>query len=392
MKHLYSYLWLLITAGFLLTAKPSEAQSPSDIKITLQLQNQNLRTILSGIQKSSGIQVVFNEQLVTPYNNISVNVNNGTISQALGQALKNTQLRYIYQANKIVIAAKPANRAVSQNLFVSGKISDATGSPLPGATVKLLETGKTATTNAEGQFRIATQPGSYTVEVSHISYQTRRLNNVKAGGSPLAVELTGQTQTLDNVVVTALGIKREEKSLGYAVTKIDGAEVSKTMPNNWVNGLSGKVPGLNITRAGTGPGGTVRITLRGQNSLDLDKGEPLLVIDGVPVLSGMVGNNGLSYGATGNTEPPVDYGNALSDINPEDIKDITVLRGPSAAALYGSRAASGAILITTKSNTERKEKIGVTFNSSVTFEDVLRYPDFQYEYGAGNTINSYFSY
>lgn len=318
MKHLYKLLVLFMIGSQILTATRSKAQSPTAVKITLRLQNQNLRTVLSGIQKTSGLQVVFNEQLVVKYDNISVNMSNVPVSQVLSHVLKDTQLRYIFQANKIVIVAKQ--------------------------------------------------------------------------DSPPNKEPEAQVHNLDNVVVTALGIKREEKSLGYAVTKIDGDEISKTVPNNWINALSGKVPGLNITKAGAGPGGTVRITLRGQNSLDLDKGEPLVVIDGVPVLSGMVGNNGLSYGATGNTETPVDYGNALSEINPDDIKEVTVLRGPSAAALYGSRAASGAILITTKSDTERKEKLSVSFSSSVTLDQVLHYPDFQYEYGAGNAINTYFSY
>ena len=391
MKPPYYILVLLMLSGQLFMARSSQAQSPAATKITLQLQNQNLRTVLSGIQKASGIQVVFNEQLVKEYGSVSVSANNLTVSQALEQALKDTRLRYVFQANKIVIVSKPANGGKEVS-FITGKIADSTGAALPGAAIRPLETGKSTTSNARGMFSIAVEPGIYTLEVSHVSYQTKLIQNVQAGGKALTVELSGQVQALENVVVTALGIKRAEKSLGYAITKIDGEEISKTVPNNWVNGLAGKVPGLNITRAGAGPGGTVRITLRGQNSLDLDKGEPLIVIDGVPVLSGMVGNNGLSYGATGNTEPPVDYGNALSDINPEDIKEVTVLRGPSAAALYGSRAASGAILITTKSNTDRKEKLGVSFNSSVTFDDVLHYPDFQYEYGAGNAINTYFSY
>ncbi len=391
MKPLYPLLLLLIVGALLFTNTVSKAQSPATVKISLQLQNQDLRTALFNIQKTSGIQVVFNEQLVREYNNVSVSASNLPVSEVLAQVLKNTRLRYIYQAGKIVIVARP-NRSNIQQAVILGKVLDDVGLALAGANVKIIEPGKSTVTNAEGTFRLQVEPGVYTLEISHLSYQTQRIENVKAGEKPLTVTLSGQVQALNNVVVTALGIKREEKSLGYAVTKIEGEDISKTVPNNWVNALSGKVPGLNITRAGAGPGGTVRITLRGQNSLDLDKGEPLIVIDGVPVLSGMVGNNGLSYGATGNTEPPVDYGNALSEINPEDIKEVTVLRGPSAAALYGSRAASGAILITTKTNTERKDKLSVAFNSSVTFDDVLKYPDFQYEYGAGNAINTYFSY
>jgi TonB-linked SusC/RagA family outer membrane protein len=391
MKHLYYYLVLLMVCTQLSTALKSNAQVPSEVKITLRLQKQNLRTALSNIQKSSGIQVVFNEQLVKDYDNISVNLTNTPVSKVLDQILKETSLKYIFQANKIVIVGKETGNN-AQELYITGKVVDETGGALPGANVKLIELNRSVVSNNDGAFRVLAPQGTYTLEVSYLSYQTRRIQNVKAGGETFSIALDVQEQALENVVVTALGIKREEKSLGYALTKVDGEEISKTAPNNWVNALSGKVPGLNISKPGAGPGGTVRITLRGQNSLDLDKGEPLVVIDGVPVMSGMVGNNGVSYGATGNTEPPVDYGNALSEINPEDIKDVTILRGPSAAALYGSRAASGAILITTKSNTEKKEKLGVAFNSGVTFDEVLHYPDFQYEYGAGNAINTYFSY
>src|SRR5690606_30600297 len=157
----------------------------------------------------------------------------------------------------------------------------------------------------------------------------------------------------------------------------------ETNPSNWLNALSGKVPGLNITQGNAGPGGSVRITLRGQNSLDLDKGEPLLVIDGIPVTSGIIGNNGQSYAASANQDSPIDYGNGASEINPEDIESVTVLHGPSAAALYGSRAGSGAILITTKSKSEKKDRLAVSFTSGLTFDQVLKYPDFQLEYGDG---------
>jgi len=391
MKHLYYYVVLLIIGGQFFFAQHSNAQSPTEARITFRTQKQNLRTILSEIQKRSGIQVVFNEQLVKGYDGISVNASNETVSKVLDQVLKETSLQYIFQANKIIIVAKENGNA-GKELPIIGKIVDETGGALPGANVKLLELSRSVATSTDGTFKLSAPQGTYTLEISYLSFQTKRIQNVTPGTTSITISLSSQENTLENVVVTALGIRREEKSLGYAVTKIDGEDISKTAPNNWVNALSGKVPGLNISKAGAGPGGTVRITLRGQNSLDLDKGEPLVVIDGVPVISGMVGNNGLSYGATGNTEPPVDYGNALSEINPEDIKDVTILRGPSAAALYGSRAASGAILITTKSNTDKKDKISVAFNSGVTFDDVLHYPDFQYEYGAGNAINTYFSY
>ncbi|WP_199118208.1 SusC/RagA family TonB-linked outer membrane protein [Pedobacter sp. ASV28] len=394
MKHFYRLLFLFMMYGPFLWTGNIKAQSPPTVKITLHLQNQNLRTALAAIQKTSGIQVVFNEKLVEGYDKININVTAAPIVVVLEQLLKKTSLKYIFQANKIVIVTKEdSNANLQETQFIIGKVMDEQGGPLPGANITVVELRKNVTSNHQGIFKIPVEKDAYTLEISFMSYQTKKIQNVKAGNSSISIILEQQTNELDNVVITALGIKREEKSLGYAVSKIDGEEIAKTAPSNWVNALSGKVPGLNISKTGTGPGGSVRITLRGQNSLDLEKGDPLIVIDGVPVTSGMIGNNGLSYGATGGTETPVDYGNALSDINPEDIKEVSILRGPSAAALYGSRAASGAILITTKSNSEKKERFGAAFNSGITIDNVLHYPDFQYEYGAGNAgKNLYYSY
>ena len=158
--------------------------------------------------------------------------------------------------------------------------------------------------------------------------------------------------------------------------------------NNWVNSLSGKVAGLNIQGAGTGPMGSSRITLRGESSLNLDNNQALIVVDGVPISSKITGTGFNSHLAA---DSPVDYGSGVSDINPDDIENVTVLKGPGATALYGSRAAGGVIIITTKSGVRKDGSIGITFNSNFNIEQVNRYPDYQFEYGEGRT-SSYYSY
>ena len=204
-------------------------------------------------------------------------------------------------------------------------------------------------------------------------------------------------KSIDEVVVTALGIKRQDKSLGYVAEKVTSEEFEKTQNNNWAQALEGKVAGLKIQTAGAGPLGSAKITLRGSISMNLDNNEALIVVDGVPLGGTNTGTGNAAYGAGTGGDLPVDYGNNFNSINPDDIESVTVLKGATASALYGSRGANGAIMITTKSGKSKSGKIKVTFNSSTSFDTVLKWPDWQYEYGQGtltkNTAGQfYYSY
>ncbi|MDV3866641.1 SusC/RagA family protein [Elizabethkingia anophelis] len=207
---------------------------------------------------------------------------------------------------------------------------------------------------------------------------------------------TVKTKVIDEVVVTALGIKRMNKSLGYAAENKDSKIFEDTQNNNWANALEGKVAGLKIQTAGAGPLGSARITLRGEKSFDMDSNNALIVIDGVPMSNNTTGTGASAYGAGAGGDLPIDYGNGINSINPDDIASVTILKGASAAALYGSRAANGAIMITTKSGAGSK-KLRVSFSSDTSFDTVLKWPDYQYEYGQG-TLNKdksgkfYYSY
>lgn len=221
----------------------------------------------------------------------------------------------------------------------------------------------------------------------------------------VAVEMAAQSRLdtikerkIDEVVVTALGIKREQKALGFSAKKVDEETFEKAQYNNWATAMEGKVAGLKVLTASAGPLETARIKLRGETSMSASDNFALIVIDGIPVDQTLTkGTGSAAYGAGAGGDLPVDYGNILNAINPEDIESVTVLKGASAAALYGERGANGAIMITTKSGRGKNGKLIVGYNSNSSFESVLKWPDWQYEYGQGTQTRDksgryYYSY
>ncbi|TDE09598.1 SusC/RagA family TonB-linked outer membrane protein [Dyadobacter psychrotolerans] len=274
----------------------------------------------------------------------------------------------------------------AQILNITGKVTAQSGEPLPGVNVLLKETSSGTTTNAQGEYILNTSASGSVLIFSAIGFISQQKTIGKQ--STIDIVLIEDTKILNEVVVTALGIKREEKSLGFAAQTINENAVKDAKSNNWVNTLSGKVAGLNIQGAGAGPMGSARITLRGESSLNLDNNQALIVVDGVPVSSRITGTG---FNSHLSADSPVDYGSSLSDINPDDIEKVTVLKGPGATALYGSRAAGGAIIITTKSGARKDKGLGVTVNSNFSVEQINRYPDYQFEYGEGRT-SAYYSY
>lgn len=254
---------------------------------------------------------------------------------------------------------------------ISGIVTDAeTNEALPGATVALQNKAGGTVTNGDGSFSIDAVIGDVIV-VSLVGYSPQTLT---INSATLNIGLS-QGKALQEVIVTALGISREKKSLGYAAQEVKGEELTKARETNIVNSLAGKVAGVTIVGNPSGIGSSARVTIRGERSLNINRNQPLFVVDGVPIVNDFRGSSGNSY-------QDADYGNGAGFVNPDDIESITVLKGASAAALYGSRANNGVILITTKSGKNSKG-IGVSVNSTVTFENVLRLPDYQNVYGQG---------
>ena len=201
-------------------------------------------------------------------------------------------------------------------------------------------------------------------------------------------------KNIDEVVVTALGIKRQDRSLGYVAETIKSEEILRSQNNNWAQALEGRVAGLKIQTAGAGPLGSSLIKLRGDVSMNISENNALIVVDGVPLNNNVTGTGYSAYGAGSKADLPIDYGSGINTINPDDIESITVLKGAVASALYGSRGAAGALMITTKSGKNKKGKVQVSLNSYSSYDSVLRWPDYQYEYGQGtlqrNTAGEYF--
>ena len=258
---------------------------------------------------------------------------------------------------------------------ITGSVSDDNGIPLPGASIVIQGSSSGTTTDFDGNFSIETSQGSILV-ISYVGYESQQ---IVVGSSPINVQLTSDN-ALDEVVVTALGLTREKKSLGYSVTEVDGDEINSIKDNNIASSLMGKVAGLNITNSGT-IGSASRITLRGNNSVN-GMNQALIVVDGIPINA-----DGIESGQNADYSSTV-IGGGITDINAYDIESISVLKGPNASALYGSRAGNGVILITTKTGSET-EGLGISLNTNLTADTPMFLPDFQNEYAQGTLGAAY---
>jgi len=252
---------------------------------------------------------------------------------------------------------------------LKGKITDDSGAPLPGVAVLVKGTSNGTVTNFDGEYTLKSVNNGDVIVFSFIGMMTQEI--AYTGQATLDVQLETDTQNLDEVVVTALGIQRDKKTLTYSSQQVTGDEMMKARDMNFMSGLSGKTAGLEIRKSTSGAGGSTRTILRGSKSIS-QVSDPLYVIDGIP----MVNNKGGQSGMWGGT----DEGDGLSQLNPDDIESISVLKGATAAVLYGSDGANGVIIITTKKG--REGKTSVTFNSSTTFESIATLPDLQFTYGS----------
>ena len=286
----------------------------------------------------------------------------------------------------------------AQEKTVTGIVKNsADGSPVIRATVQVKGTKNFTTTDNKGAFSINAN-SNQTLVISSVGFNT--IEKPVGSETVLDFELTSSATEMEGVVVTALGISRQQKALGYSAQQVSGEELIDARSNNWSSALSGKVAGLQLLSSGSGPVNSTRITLRGDVSLNPNNNNALIVVDGVPMSNKNATSSGVNsaYGAGSGNDVPVDFGNNIGDINPDDIESITVLKGAGATALYGSRASNGALIITTKSGSGKNQGIGVTVNSNVSVNTVLKWPDYQYEYGqgTGRAVNSsgepYYSY
>jgi TonB-linked SusC/RagA family outer membrane protein len=265
----------------------------------------------------------------------------------------------------------------AQSRVITGKILDSRGQPVVGATVTAPGSQASTLTNSDGVFSI-TVPGSVQrLRVSSVGFSPQELSI--SGQNDLSITLQASASEMSEVVVTALGLERNRRSLQASVTNVNGENFTQAREISVVNALAGRVAGVNVTKVATGPGGSSRVVIRGAKTLGSTLNQPLYVVDGVPMDNSNQGQSGLWGGA--------DQGDAMNSINPDDIASVSILKGASAAALYGSRAANGVILITTKRGSARKG-LGIEFNSNYVIESVQDLRDFQTTHGSGGYVGS----
>lgn len=388
-KRLRMILLLLAVTGSSMT---TFAQKET---LAFETKNMTVRELLNYIEKRSSYTFAYADADVPLDEHVKIIGGTKSIDTVLKEALPSSSIKV--QNRKILISStkkvkkenteskssgKSSDRQKSWKL--NGYVVDGKGEPLIGATVMQKGTNNGAITDVDGKFTINVTSSNPEIVARYVGYDATTAKG--HNGEVLKIVLKSTSVNLNEVVVTALGITRDQKSLGYAVTKVGGEDLNNTVTGNWLNNLDGKVAGLSASGAGTGPTGSMRVILRGDQSLNYANNEALFVVDGVPITSGTDGTG--SGGGNSHTDAPVDFGNGASELNPEDIESVSVLKGPAATALYGSRAANGAIVITTKSG-KKSKGIGVTLSSSVTFEKAGYFPKFQKVYGPGTGLGYY---
>jgi len=355
-------------------------------QINLHETNVSMETVLNKIKAQSGYKFLFNNQMIADAGPVTVNVNGVTLAQALNACFRNQPLTYELINNTVVLKRKTIVQKT-----ITGRVTDVAGQALPGASVYAEKDKKrVVTTDQNGAFTLQAAAGDQLI-VRMIGFQ--QYSVLITEQSNYQVILRESSEQLNEVVVTALGIKREQRALGYSVSTLRTEDLTNAVSNNWTNALTGKVAGLNLIKSGGGPAGSNKIILRGENALG-GNSEALIVIDGMITSSssGRSSQMGTGSNAYLSADSPADFGNSLADINPDDIESVSVLKGPAATALYGSRGQNGAVIITTKSG-KLNRGLGVSVNSNTSIETISRWPDYQYEYGQGDAGQDlYYSY
>ncbi len=350
--------------------------------VTKSFSNESLRNVLKEVERQTKMSVIYKVDEVNANKKVSASFDDTPVSAVLDKILGGG-LAYEIDNKMITIYKRGTNHSLAKNAdgkkkTVKGKVLDENGEPVIGATVRSKATGAAVVTDIDGNFSISMTDGSK-LEVSYLGYQPKE---VTPKTDNVTVNIAQDEKELNEVVVTALGIKKEAKALSYNVQQVNANDAFKVSDANFVNNLNGKIAGVTINSSASGIGGSSRVVMRGAKSIN-GNNNVLYVIDGIPMPSLSQTQPSSIYEGAGQS------GDAASMINPDDIETISVLSGPSAAALYGSDAANGVILVTTKKGKEGK--VQVNYSGSFQFSSPFVMPQFQNEYGASE-VGSYYSW
>ena len=371
---------LLIVPMLLFGLSGTEAAAQTQpLRVSVQAQDEVLSEVFRSIREQTGYSFVYNNSDVDRARRVTLDVTDQTLPAVLDRLFDGSDIAYTIKDKHIILSKKsvPQPSSGSEGGGISGSVRDAEGVGLIGASVIIKGTTTGAAVDVDGNFVLPqARPGDILV-VSLIGYQTLE---IPVTGQPLQIVLKEENEMLDAVVVTALGIRKEEKSLTYNVQEVGGEVVNTVKDANFVNSLAGKIAGLQINASASGTGGSTRVVMRGVKSIS-GNNNALYVIDGIPMPD-------LRSSQTEGIYETPDGGDfeGISNLNPEDIESMSVLSGATAAALYGSQGANGVILITTKKGSAGR--VRVNFSNNTTFSSPFVMPDFQNTYGTSSTSPS----
>ena len=381
-KNLEYRIKILLFSLFLFVPFLTNATAQSEIVISLDFANAPLSEVLNEISRQTSLSMVYNAKDVDPNRKVTIHANREKLSNVMTDLLKNTNTTYSVRDNHLVVYSTKETPTVHSTMqqkqrTIKGTVSDEYGEPLIGVSVLVQGTTTGTITDIDGNYTLEILNDEAVLEFSYIGYQKISLR--VAGASSFNIIMKEDAQQLNEVVVTAMGIERKEKSLTYATQQVKGDELMKVQDANFVNALSGKASGVTITPSAGGAGGASKILLRGNKSI-LGNNSPLIVIDGVPMTNNVNGQTGFDGGSNLTYSSTSEGSDPLSLVNPDDIESLNILKGANAAALYGSAAANGVLMITTKKGKEGR--ISINVSSSATFDRPLLTPKIQNVYGA----------
>ena len=349
-------------------------------QLTLSTPRTTLGTVIKQIQSQSKYQFFYNDKLST----VTVEplkVKDASLEQVLNTLLKNKDISYKIEENIIYLSEKENSDSLQQQSgkerTITGQVVDAKGEPLIGVSILVKGTTDGAITDLDGNYKIVTKSNNPVIVYSYIGYKTQEIP--LKGQTAINITMMDDTQVINEVVVTALGIKRSEKALSYNVTQVDAESALAVKDANFINSLNGKVAGLNINSSSSGIGGASKVVMRGSRGIE-QSSNALYVIDGIPMYNLSASGGSEEMQSQGSTE-------AIADINPDDIESMSVLSGAAAAALYGSNASNGAIVITTKKGKVGRVALTVSSNTEMLSPFVM--PQFQNRYGTSGTDASW---
>lgn len=343
-------------------------------KLTLNLKNTSLKEAITTIEKQGKYYFTYNSGQIDMKQPVSLSVSNASIQETLQLLLTGTNIKFTVNNKSVVLYVQDVKTSVQNIKLVKGKVCDERGEPIVGATILIKGTTTGTVTNLDGEFTVSVDSGKE-LTVSYIGYETVTMQIGKQ--SFLDIRLKSSSVNLDQVVVTAMGIKRSEKALSYNVQKVNADDIITVKDVNFVNSLNGKIAGVSINTSSSGVGGASKVVMRGTKGID-QSSNALYVVDGIPMYN-LGGGGDTEFGSSGASEP-------IADLDPEDIESVSVLTGAAAAALYGSHASNGAIVITTKKGKAGVTSLTISSNTELLMPFIT--PKFQNRYGTGDLNSS----